>query len=83
MNECSCLCLTFDIDEGIEIDFELEEVQVIDHETYDGPYTVDPTWRQIQLATKSRLMKRNVVVNKIREERVTNPGGGYTVTIGD
>ena len=83
MNECNCLCLTFDIDEGIELDFELEEVQVIDHDPYEGPYNVNPTWRQIQLETQNKLMKRNVIVNEIKEERVTNPGGGFTVTIGD
>lgn len=63
-------CLSFDSSTGVR------------HSTYEGPYEVDPTFSDIILNTKQKLMSDDVLVNEIAVHRVTNLSGGLTVTIG-
>ena len=83
MNECSCRCgLTFTIEEERELTFTIGEVTVIDHDPYQGEYIVNPKFVEQVLPTKYKSMRDNVTVLEIQVEKVTNLGGGYTVTIG-
>lgn len=53
------------------------------HETYTGPYTVDPVFNEdVQLATNNRVMTDDVTVRQIKVTQSINPSGGRTVVIG-
>ena len=52
------------------------------HETYGGPYTVDPIFDPVVLETNDKIMADDVTVNAILVSRVSNPAGGKTITIG-
>lgn len=53
-----------------------------DHEIYDGPYEVDPSFENQILETSHKLMLEDVDVHPIEVARVTNLSGGITVYIG-
>ena len=49
---------------------------------YTGKYVVDPTVSGEDLATANKRMMRDVTINPIHYDEVTNLGGGLTATIG-
>lgn len=65
----------------IEIEFEPIEYEVVP-DPYVGDYTVIPKFREQVLPTHHKNMAADVVVTTIPVEQVSNPSGGYTITIG-
>lgn len=66
-------------------ELELETVIPVarEYDTYAGPYTVIPVLNNDNvLLTKHKLMADDVTVKPIPIAEVTNPSGGWTVTIG-
>lgn len=57
-------------------------VYVGDAESYEGEYTVTPTFEKQILQTAKKIMKENVTVNEIQVTVVSNSSGGNTVIIG-
>lgn len=58
-------------------------VQILkEHETYEGPYNVIPKGIAQTLYTTDKLMKENVVVEKIPYYEVSNDSDGITAIIG-
>ena len=49
---------------------------------YEGSYEIDPTKTEQYLATKNKVMRKDVKVLGIFYYEVTNMNGGTTVTIG-
>ena len=49
---------------------------------YTGKYVADPTTEGEVLATANKRMMRDVTINPIHYDEVTNLGGGLTATIG-
>lgn len=50
---------------------------------YDGVYKVTPVATlDIVLETTNKLLQDDIIVNKIPYVQVSNPSGGYTVSIG-
>ena len=49
---------------------------------YEGPYEVIPKFMDQILETREKSMADDVTVKEIPVDKVTNVGGGYTVTIG-
>lgn len=74
--------LTFIIDEPEPLFFVMDPFAQVTPEVYEGPYIVNPKFEEQKLETKNRLLQDDVTVLKIEVEKVTNLGGGYTVTIG-
>lgn len=67
-----------------EIDIEFGQIQQIasgDIPVYEGDYTVTPNVDGKTLQTKDKLMKENVIVEKIPCFVVSNISGGNTVYI--
>ena len=56
--------------------------RIIQGNTYDGPYVVDPKFVQQVLETQYKTMVDDVTVHAIEVSRVSNPSGGNTVYIG-
>ena len=61
---------------------ELPSAGASGYDEYDGSYTVIPKVEKQTLDTSQKLMKANVVVEKIPYSEVTNLSNGKTVTIG-
>lgn len=58
-------------------------VQILrERETYDGEYTVVPKGESQTLYTIDKLMKENVIVEKIPYYEVSNDSDGITAIIG-
>lgn len=58
-------------------------VTVIDHDTYEGSYTVTPSTTQEQvIECADKVMEADVTVLKIPYYETTNVANGYTVYIG-
>lgn len=74
--------LTFIIDEPEPLFFVIDPFTQVTPEVYEGPYIVNPKFEEQKLETKNRLLQDDVTVLEIEVEKVTNLGGGYTVTIG-
>lgn len=65
---------------GITTNFSVVKVS---GDIYEGEYDVTPEcYEQIVLKTENKSMVQDVTVRKIPFESVSNPEGGYTVTIG-
>lgn len=54
----------------------------VDADTYDGEYSVKPTFEQQKLNTKDKLMIDDVTIDEISVVKVSNTSGGNTVIIG-
>ena len=65
----------------LNLDFAAQAVEVVP-DPYVGDYTVIPKFREQVLPTHHKNMAADVVVTTIPVEQVSNPGGGYTITIG-
>lgn len=51
---------------------------------YDGVYEVTPSAHaDLELQTERKMMRENVLVNKIPYAEVSNQSGGLTATIGE
>ena len=74
--------LDFIIEEPEALTFVIDAYTQITPDIYEGPYIVNPKFEEQKLATNNRLMQDDVTVLEIEVEKVTNLGGGYTVTIG-
>ena len=61
--------------EEIAFDFGLDA-------EYTGEYVADPTTEGEILATANKRMMRDVTINPIHYDEVSNLGGGLTATIG-
>lgn len=58
-------------------------VQIVkEHDTYNGQYNVIPKGNAQTLYTMDKLMKENVVVEKIPYYEVSNDSDGITAIIG-
>ena len=58
-------------------------VQIVkEHDTYDGQYNVIPKGKAQMLYTMDKLMKENVIVEKIPYYEVSNDSDGITAIIG-
>ena len=54
-----------------------------DYVPYGGPYEIDPVFHSdTTLATRNKLLTRNLTVRQIKITESTNPSGGRTVLIG-
>ena len=53
-----------------------------DLEPYEGSYQVTPTLEGFDVPTKDRAMEDDMSIDPIPIAQVSNPQGGYTVTIG-
>lgn len=65
-----------------QITGELTMPTYIDADMYDGAYEVDPDFDGVVLPTASKTLTRNISVNPIQVESVSNLSGGRTVYIG-
>lgn len=74
--------LDFVIDEAEELTFVVDEYTQVVPDIYPGPYVVVPNFTNQTLNTKRKFLEHDVLVTEIPVEKVTNLGGGYTVTIG-
>lgn len=74
--------LIFVIDEPEPLAFVVDPYNQVTPDIYEGPYIVNPKFEEQKLATRNRLLQDDVTVLEIEVEKVTNLGGGYTVTIG-
>lgn len=73
--------LDFIIEESEILDWEIEEITVIEAAPeYEGPYVVIPNVYEQTLNTKNKSMKRNVTVTEIPYAEVSNEYG-VTVSI--
>lgn len=53
-------------------------------EVYEGPYTVTPLVKElVELYTKDKLMRENVIVEKVPISETSNIAGGYTLYVGE
>ena len=67
----------------IKADFgELFEIENTEFPYYEGPYTAVPAVTEQVLDTEQRIMRKNLVIEKIPFYKVSNNKGGDTVTIG-
>lgn len=79
---------TVDIDmtcgQRIELDVsqKVSVIGALDYPIYGGPYDATPTVDGLTLATKQKLMTKDVSVEPIPIGSVSNDSGGRTVTIG-
>lgn len=81
MNECQCCGLTFTIEEAEELTFDIGEITVIQHNPYDGPYTVIPKRVDQVLATKHKSMRDDVTVTEVPWTETSNQyGTTYIIT---
>lgn len=62
----------------------IEEIETLaqDYEIWNGNYIVTPTIAAQILETQGKVMKNNMVINKIPYTEVSNTSGGNTVRIG-
>lgn len=74
--------LDYIIEDTEELTFIIDDYTQILPDIYPGPYVVVPKFVNQELATANKLLEHNVLVEEIPVEKVTNLGGGYTVTIG-
>ena len=58
------------------------ERSVTPYDRYTGEYEVTPRLWEQELATARKALQRDVVVHEIPVASVSNPTGGWTVTIG-
>ena len=56
--------------------------RIIQGNSYEGPYIVDPAFVEQVLETQYKTMQDDVTVHPIEVSHVTNPSGGNTVYIG-
>ena len=92
MTSCCNSCrLTFTIDEVLELSFaleesqdlcfEIDEVNVVDHDPYEGPYIVIPKRVDQILATKHKSMRDDVTVTEVPWTETSNQyGTTYIIT---
>ena len=79
---CGCtFCATFK-EEGGAFCAKFGETTQVLPDPYAGPYRVIPKFIEQILPTKKKSMADDTTVEAIPVDKVTNPGGGYTVTIG-
>lgn len=50
-------------------------------ETYTGPTTIIPAQVEQAFETKNKICRQNLIVEEIPYSQVSNPAGGWTVTI--
>lgn len=65
---------------GATVDITVVEGELLPY--FDGPYEVTPKVSEIVLGTKNKSMADDVTIFQIPYSEVSNPQGGYTVTIG-
>ena len=63
----------------VEIDFEFDEIMVIDADPYEGPYLVIPKTIDQVLATKNKTMRDDVTVTEIPYAETSNIHGTTVV----
>ncbi len=89
---CVCFNVIFDEDDTFEVKMDEDDCFCVDfgefaggeehYDIYEGSYEVIPnTYVQI-LETDAKLMADDVTVYAVPYAEVSNPEGGYTVTIG-
>lgn len=78
---CCTFCATFKEKGGVFCAEFGETTQVLP-DPYPGPYRVIPKFFDQVLPTRHKSMADDTTVEEIPVAKVTNPGGGYTVTIG-
>ena len=72
--------LDFDFEIGpIELDFEFDEIMVIDADPYEGPYLVIPKTSEQVLETKHKNMRDDVTVTEIPYAETSNVYGTTVV----
>lgn len=82
MSCCNDPCkLTFTIEESPELIFEIDEVTVVDHDPYEGPYLVIPKRVDQILDTKHKTMRQDVTVTEVPWTETSNQyGTTYIIT---
>lgn len=68
-----------------KLNFEFSDLQVVyvaDVETYDGDYTIIPTFDEQRMSTENKLMIDDMTILSIPYSEVSNPEGGLTINIG-
>ena len=86
------ICIEQDSSQGIDIDTmpsqEIEvkqdgiNINVYDVPFYEGEYKVTPRFTEQALATAQRILKNDMIIDKIPYYEVTNNSGGVTAVIG-
>ena len=71
----------FNTNPAFKVKFEPIGYDVVP-DPYIGEYDVIPKFETQTLSTKNKNMVADVTVEEIPVEKVGNPSGGYTVTIG-
>lgn len=88
MNNCGPAVVKLKIDKEFnkEIRLKAEQVRIVEkapeYPDYDGPLEVRPASYEQKFLTKYTVLRNDLTVQQIPVHKVTNPSGGYTITIG-
>lgn len=76
--------IEFTLSNARTVCFILENVKMGEdrHEHYEGSYSITPRVDAQYLETNDKVMDSDVTIFGIPNERVSNPQGGKTITIG-
>lgn len=88
MNNCGPAVVKLKIDKEFnkEVRLKIEQVRVVEkgseYPEYDGPLEAIPASYEQKFLTKDTVLRSDLTVQQIPVHKVTNPSGGYTITIG-
>lgn len=74
--------LVFSLSSGKDIIFNLSTPTFLYTDIYNGITDVTPDFDSLVLKTSHKIVTKNIVVNPIQVEKVSNLSGGITVFIG-
>ena len=75
--------LSFNLLGGEEhLEFTLQSPSFLGADIYSGATQIDPNFTEQTLNTAHKVMNKNITINPIQVETVSNTSGGATVYIG-
>lgn len=75
--------LTFNLLGGEEqLEFTLQSPSFLGADIYNGATQIDPNFTKQTLNTAHKVINKNITINPIQVETVSNTSGGATVYIG-